>query len=115
MNGSTTSSETKAAESAPKKVRKPKVIKSGMFFKLSEKEAKDGVGIVMVMGAETMLKGNENDEVKYICAVVRPAADTNGAYELFVAKQRVIEGKHLSEEMQLEYDIHTRYYLVKGT
>jgi len=112
LNGPITSSETKPTESAPKKIRKSKNIKPGMFFRLDEQDIKDGVEIVMAMGAETTAKGGENDEVRYICAVVRSAAGVTGAYELFVANQRVIEGKRLNYEMKLEYDIHNRYYFI---
>jgi kinesin family member 2/24 len=115
MNGPAALSETKPAETAPKTVSRSKVIKPGMFFRLSEKEIKNGVEMVMVMGVETTSKSKGNDEGRHICATVRPAADTNGAYELFVAKQRLIEGKDLNDEMKLEYDIHTRYYLIKGS
>jgi kinesin family protein 2/24 len=115
MNSSAPSTEAKSAEAAPKKIRKAKIIKPGMFFRLSEKDAKDGVDIVMAMGLDTTSNGGKNDEVRWICSIVRAAADASGAYELFVAHQRVIEGKRLSDEIKLDYDIHTRYYLMKGS
>lgn len=85
-----------------------------MFFRLNKKEIKNGVGIVIVLGAEIVPKGKENDDVKYVCIVVHLAADINAAYELFVAKQMVFEGKDLREVLKLEYDIYTWYYLVNG-
>ena len=112
LNGPVASSETKPAESAPKKIRKSKLIKPDMFFRLDEQDIKDGVEIVMAMGTETSAKRRENDEVKYICAVVRSAVEVTGAYELFVANQRVIEWKRLNYEIKLEYDIHNRYYFI---
>jgi len=112
LNGPVASSETKPAESAPKKIRKSKLIKPDMFFRLDEQDIKDGVEIVMAMGTETSAKRRENDEVKYIYAVVRSAAEVTGAYELFVANQRVIEWKRLNYEIKLEYDIHNRYYFI---
>lgn len=114
MNSSTVSNEIKMTEVAPKRARKPKTIKPGTFFRLDEKDIKDGVEMVMAMGVDLKDNGKEN-EVLWNCAVVRPAADMNGAYELFVAKQRVIDGRRLKDEMKLEYDIHSRYYLVKGS
>jgi kinesin family member 2/24 len=68
----------------------------------------------MVLGAEMVPKGKENDDVKYVCAVVHLAADVNAAYEFLWARQMVLEGKNLREVLKLEYDIHTRYYLVNG-
>jgi kinesin family protein 2/24 len=115
MKGSGVSTEPKAAESVPKKIKTSKLVKPGMFFRLSEKDVKDGVEVVMAMGVDTTSRGEHNDEVKWICSVVRHAADESGAYELFVAKQMVIEGKRLSDEIKLEYDIRTRYYLLKGS
>jgi kinesin family protein 2/24 len=115
MNGSTASTGTKPAEIAPKKIRNAKTIKPGMFFRVSEKDMKEGVEIVMAMGLDTTSKGGNNDEVRWNCSIVRPAPGASGAYELFVAQQRVLEGKILSDEMKLEYDIHTRYYLIKGS
>jgi kinesin family protein 2/24 len=114
-NGSGASTEPKAAENVPRKIKKSKLVKPGMFFRLSEKDFKDGVEVVMAMGLDTTSKGEHNDEVKWVCSVVRYAADGSGAYELFVAKQMLIEGKRLNDEIKLEYDIHTRYYLLKGS
>ena len=115
MNGSGTPTDAKKAEAIPKKTRKSKVIKSGTFFRLDEKTIKAGVEIVMAMGIDSKSNGKEKGEEMWICAVVHPAADTHGAYELFVAKQKVIERKHLNEELTLEYNIHSRYYVGKGT
>jgi kinesin family protein 2/24 len=112
LNSPVASNETKSTESAPKKIRKSKIIKPGMFFRLDDQYIKDGVEIVMAMGTETTARGGENDEVRYICAVVRSAAELTGAYELFVATQRVIEGKWLHEELKLEYNIRNRYYFI---
>jgi kinesin family protein 2/24 len=112
LDGPVTSSEPKLTESAPKKIRKSKIIKPGTFFRLDEQNIKDDVEIVMAMGTEANSKCGENDEVKYICAVVRSAVEVTGAYELFVANQRVIGGKRLNYEMKLEYDIHNRYYFI---
>ena len=114
-NGTAASNETKAAEAVPKKIRKSKIIKPGMFFRLNEQDIKDGVEIVMAMGVDSTPKEGEQDQVRWICSVVRPAPATNGAYELFVAKQRAIDGRNLNEEVKLEYDIHTRYYLIEGS
>jgi kinesin family protein 2/24 len=114
-NGSGASTEPKAAESVPKKIKKPKLVKPGMFFRLSEKGVKDGAEVVMAMGVDTTSKNEQSDEVKWICSVVRHATDGSGAYELFVAKQMAIERERLSDEIKLEYDIHTRYYVLKGS
>ncbi len=113
MNRSGASTELKTAETAEKKITKSKPIKPGMFFRLSKKDVKDGVEVVMTMGLDTNSNGEHNDEVRWICSIVRHAADGGGAYELFVAKQIAIERKRLSDEIKLEYDIHTRYYLLK--
>jgi kinesin family member 2/24 len=115
MNDSSAPSDTKPAEPVPKKIRRLKIIKPGMFFQLNEKDFKDGVEILMALGVDTTSKIKESDEVRWICAAVRPAPETPGAYELFVANQRVIEGKRLRDEMKLEYNIHTRYYLRAGS
>ena len=115
MNGASASIETKSAETAPKKPRKLKVVKAGMFFRLEEKEIKDGVEIVMALGVDTASESKGRDEVRWICAAVRPATDTPEAYELFVANQRVIGARWLINEIKLEYDIHTRYYLIAGS
>jgi kinesin family protein 2/24 len=115
MNSASASIETKSAETAPKKPQKVKVVKAGMFFRLDEKEIKDGVEIVMALGVDTTSISKGRHEVRWICAAVRPATDTPGAYELFVANKRVIEGKRLIDEVKLEYDIHTRYYLIAGS
>jgi kinesin family protein 2/24 len=115
MNEPPRSSDINLAEPAPKKTRKLKAIKPGMFFSLSEKDVKDGVEILMALGRNPTAKSNEKNEVKWICAAVRPATDVQGAYELFVANQREIEEKQLNDEMKLEYDIHTRYYLIAGS
>jgi kinesin family protein 2/24 len=112
LDGPVASSETKPTESAPKKIRKSKIIKPGMFFRLEEQDIKGGVEIVMAMGMGTTAKGGVNDEVRYICAVVRSAVELTGAYELFVANQRVIEGKWLRDEVKLEYDTYNRYYFI---
>jgi kinesin family protein 2/24 len=115
MNGPAAPNETKATDAALKKTRKTKAIKPGMFFRLNEQDIKDGVEILMAMGVDTAPKDRESDEVRWICSVVRPAPVTNGAYELFVAKQRAIDSRRLNDEVKLEYDIHTRYYLIKGS
>jgi kinesin family member 2/24 len=115
MNDPTSSSQPKSSETAPKKVRNLKVIKPGMFFRLNEKDVKDGVEILMALGVDTTSTGKDNDEVRWICAVVRPADENNGAYELFVANQTTIEGKRLNDEIKLEYNIHSRYYLIAGS
>ena len=115
MNGPTAPNETKATAAAPKKIRKLNTIKPGMFFRLNEQDMKDGVEIIMAMGVDSTPKDGENDQLRWVCSMVRPAPATNGAYELFVSKQRTIESRKLNDEVKLEYDIHTRYYLMKGS
>jgi kinesin family protein 2/24 len=110
LNGPVPSTEINPLDAAPKTTRKSKTIKPGMFFQFDAKDVQDGIDTVMAMGLEDTSKRTEKDEKRYICAVVRPAVDVNGAYELFVANQRTVEAKRLTHEVKLEYDIHTRYY-----
>ena len=56
-------------------------------------------------------KEKMNDDVKYVCTIVHPAADIYASYKRFMAKQMVLEGEEPREVLKLDYDIHTRYYL----
>lgn len=95
-----------------KKVSKSKIVTPGTFFKLEEYFREDNIRIVMVMAPEHLARRKEKDEMGYICAAVRPSAVVDGAYELFVADQRVIKSPALGEEVVLKYDTKTRYYYI---
>lgn len=98
--------EGSAVDTSQNSNRRAKKIKPGMFFRFdAEGKEDEGEGeMVMVMGREESKDGNRG----YICAAVQPAG--HGAYELLVAKQKVIAGSQLVDEVVLEYGRETRYY-----
>jgi kinesin family member 2/24 len=88
-------------------------IKHGMFFKLSEEDAEDGVEMVMMMGPESETVP-EDGERAYVCAAVCLADGAKASYELFVASQRVFKEAGLRDEIVMEYDSGTRCYHIKA-
>jgi kinesin family member 2/24 len=86
-------------------------IKPGMFFRLSAGCADEGVMVVMVMGPEESAIGK--DDKIYVCAEVCHAEGID-VYELFVARQRVVKGVELRDEVVMEYNSATRYYCTKS-
>lgn len=93
-----------------------KRIAPGSFFRLGAPEH-DNVNaeIVMVMGLED---SKERSEREFICAAVclaeRLADAMQGRYELLVARQRVLKGNELTDEVGMEYDCVTQYYHTKN-
>lgn len=91
-------------------VKTKKPIKPGMFFRVKTGDTKENFDIVMAMGVEK----SEDSSGRWTCAAVCPAHDmSDGAHELFIAKQVLVKALALTDEMVLEYDSGTRYYYVK--
>ena len=103
--------ETAPARTAPKKVQKSQVINPGVFFRLDEHCREDDVKIVMVMAPEQVKRTGK--EEGFICAAIRPSGVVEGAFELFVADQRIIKTPELGEEVALKYDSESRCYYVR--
>lgn len=75
-------------------------IKPGSFFRL------EGEGnMVMVMGRDS--------KTAYVCAELCLSDATNNCYELFVARQKVVQDEALGDEVSVEYDTRSRYYHLK--
>jgi kinesin family protein 2/24 len=109
---SDTPDEKAPTKTTPKKVQKSRVINPGAFFRLDEHSREDDVKIVMVMAPEPPKK-NGKEEAGYICGAVRPSGGVEGAYELFVADQKIIKTPALGDEVTLKYDSETRCYYVR--
>jgi kinesin family protein 2/24 len=96
-------------KTAAKKIPKSRALNPGEFFQLGPSTKEDGIKIVMILAPEPTWK-NITEEPGYICAAVRPCKEVDGAYELFVADQRIVKTSALGNEVVLKYESETRCY-----
>jgi hypothetical protein len=59
----------------------------------------------MVMGRDS--------KITYVCAELCLSDNTDNCYELFVARQKVVQDMALGAEISVEYDTGSRYYHLK--
>lgn len=98
LNGSKADSALATAKTQKNRVLRVNA-KPGTFFRL------EGGDIVMVMGRDS--------KITYVCAELCLSDNTDNCYELFVARQKVVQDMALGAEISVEYDTGSRYYHLK--